>query len=121
MLARLEPSAPGGQRDLPGALRDLRTHYHATLPAAVVSRLLRAALTADAASAGAIADRISAGVSTALSTFLAERATALAAAVRDPANGITVAVTFPGMTRQSLTGPLPAGQVTVTPGWAHRG
>jgi hypothetical protein len=120
-LARLEPSTPGGQRDLPGALRDIRNHYHATLPAAVVSRLLRTALAANAASAGAIADRISAGVSTALSTFLAERATALAAAVRDPANGITITVTFPGVTRQSLTRRLPPGHVTVTPGWAHRG
>ena len=121
MLARLEPSAPGGQRDLPGALRDLRSHYQATLPVRVVSRLLHAALTADAASAGAIADRISAGVSAALSAFLTERATVLAAAVRDPANGITVTVTFHGVTRESLTGPLPAGQVTVKPGWAHRG
>jgi hypothetical protein len=121
ILARLEPSAPGGQRDLPGTLRDLRSHYHATLPPRVVSRLLHAALTADAASAGAIADRISAGVNAALSAFLTERVTAFAAAVRDPANGITVTVTFPGVTRQSLTGPLPAGQVTVRPGWAHRG
>jgi hypothetical protein len=83
-----------------------------------------AAAAADGAPAGAAApaaEKLSAAVSSALSTFLTQRATAFAAAVRDPAEGITVQVTFPGVTRQGLAGDLPPGEVTVRPGWPRRG
>jgi hypothetical protein len=115
LLARLD--APG--RDLPGILAELRKHYADSLPAVVVGRLLRHSLAPDAAHAGPVADRVTAGVTAALSAFLTERAAQLAAAVRDPAQGVTIAVTFPGVTRAGLDSALPAGQVAVTPGWRH--
>jgi hypothetical protein len=113
LLPRLD--APG--RDLPGILAELRKHYADTLPAVIVSRLLRHSLAPDAAHAGPVADRVTAGVTTALSTFLTERAALLATAVRDPAQGVTITVTFPRVTRAGLDSDLPAGQVAVTPGW----
>ena len=64
-----------------------------------------------------MADRVTAGVTAALSAFLTERAAQLAAAVRDPAQGVTISVTFPGVTRAGLDSALPTGQVAVTPGW----
>ncbi|WP_395110166.1 hypothetical protein [Actinomadura sp. SCN-SB] len=67
-----------------------------------------------------IGEKVSAAVGAALSAFLTERAVTFAAAVRDPADGVSVRIAFPGVTRQSLSGALPAGQVTVRPGWPRR-
>jgi hypothetical protein len=120
MLAKLAPGR-GGAKDLPGALAALTTHFGAALPAAVVGRLLRTKVVPDAAQAGPIADRVATAVSAAVSGFLTQRDHALAAAARDPANGLTITVTFAGVTRQALDGTLPAGQVSVSPGWSRRG
>jgi hypothetical protein len=119
LLARLSPAGRGAP-DLPGALAALAAHAGAALPAAVVARLLRSKIVPDATQAGPIADRVASAVTAAMSAFLTGRAHALAAAVRDPANGITLTVTFRGVTRQSLDTTLPAGQVAVTPGWSRR-
>jgi hypothetical protein len=108
-------------RDLPGALAALRRHYTDALPDVVVQRLLRRSLVPDAARARAVADRIGAGVTAALSAFLTDRVAQLTTAVRDPANGVTIAVTFPGVSRAALDAPLPSGQVTVAPGWGRHG
>jgi hypothetical protein len=121
LLGRLEPAARGGQRDLPGTLAELRRHYQAALPAAVVARVLRGGLATDAAHASAIADQLVAGITAALSGFLTQRAAALVAAVRDPTNGITLTVTFAGVSKQTLASALPTGQVSVAPGWPRRG
>lgn len=107
-------------RNLPGALAALRTHYADALAAALVGRLLRRWAAPDAAGAGAVADRVGAAVAAALSTFLAERSAQLTAAVRDPADGVTLTVTFPGVTRAALGSALPAGRVDVGPGWRPR-
>jgi len=117
LLARLDAPA----RDLPGTLAELRKHYADALPAVLVGRLLRRSLAPDAAHAGAVADRVTAGVTAALSAFLTERAAQLAAAVRDPAEGVTITVSFPGVTRAGLDSALPTAQVAVTPGWRRRG
>jgi hypothetical protein len=112
-----------GNRNLPGALAALGRHYGDALPVAAVARLLRrrgghaGAADGGAARAGAAADRITAAVTAALSAFLTERSAQLAAAVRDPADGVTISVAFPGVTRSTLDAALPAGQVTVEPGW----
>jgi hypothetical protein len=116
-LARLDAPA----RDLAGTLTELRKHYADALPAALVGRLLRRSLVPDAARARAVADKVTAGVTAALSAFLTERAAQLAAAVRDPANGVTITVTFPGVTRAGLDSALPTAQVAVEPGWRRRG
>jgi hypothetical protein len=117
LLARLDAPA----RDLPGALTELRKHHADTLPAVLVGRLLRRSLVPDAPRARAVADKVTAGVTAALSAFLTERAAQLVAALRDPANGVTITVTFPGVTRAGLDAALPTAQVAVEPGWRRRG
>jgi hypothetical protein len=107
-------------RNLPGALAALRTHYADALAAAVVGRVLRRGVAPDAARAGAMADRVAAAVAAALSTFLGERSAQLTAAVRDPADGVTLTITLPGVTRAALGSALPAGRVAVGPGWGPR-
>jgi hypothetical protein len=112
----------GTKPDLPGALAALGRSYAIALPAAVVGRLLRRSVVPDAAKAGAVADRVTAAVTTALSTYLTERSAQLATAARDPANGMTITVAFPGVSPAALAdAPLPAGQVSVQPGWSRRG
>jgi hypothetical protein len=120
LLTKLEPGQ-GRQADLRGALADLQAHYAAALPAAVVGRLLRSGLLPNAADAGRVADQATSAVSAALSAFLTERAQQLAGAARSRAEGVTITVTFPGVSKQLLTDktaqPWPAGRVTVTEGW----
>ncbi len=76
--------------------------------------------TASEAGSAAAGGKVTAAVTAALSAFLSQRATAFAAAVRNPADGVSVKVTFPGVTRQSIDGDLPAGVVSVEPGWPRR-
>jgi phenylpyruvate tautomerase PptA (4-oxalocrotonate tautomerase family) len=120
LAAKLTPATPGQPADLAGALTMLQDHYKLTLPARIAGRLVRRGLQPDTAKAAATADKIIAGVSAALSAMLKERPHLIAAAVRDPADGITITVTFPGLTRESLDAPLPAGTVEVSPGWEVR-
>jgi hypothetical protein len=115
LLARLDATP----RDLAGALGALRRHYIDVLPGIVGRRLRHRSLEPDAAKARAVGDRIAAGVTAALSAFLTERVAQLTAAVRDPADGVTITVTFAGVTRATLGAPLPVGTVTVRPGWRH--
>lgn len=117
ILTRLDASP----RDLPGALAALRRHYLDVLPAALVHRLARYSLITDTARARAVADRVTVAVTAALSTLLTDQAAQLATAAKNQAEGVTITVTFPGVTRTSLEAPLPAGQVTVRPGWRHHG
>jgi hypothetical protein len=117
LLARLDASP----RDLPGALAALRRHYLDVLPHLVVHRLMRRSLVPDPARARVVADRVTAGVTAALSALLTDRAAQLTTAVRDPADGVTIIVTFPGVTRAGLEAPLPVGQATVQPGWRRHG
>ncbi len=121
-LARLHPAAQGAPRDLAGVLTAVRRVYAPVLGPVLAQRLLRRGLVPDPDLAAAAGRRVSAAVGAALSTFLAERSSALSAAVQDPAAGVTLAVTFTGVTRSSLTTAAPLrGQVTVVPGWGHRG
>jgi hypothetical protein len=120
LLTKLEPGQ-GGKADLGGALAALQAHYAAALPAAVVGRLLRSGLVPGAADAGRVAEQATSAVTAALSAFLTERAQQLVGAARSRAEGVTITVTFPGVTRQLLTQKdaqaWPAGRVTVTEGW----
>lgn len=120
LAAKLTPATPGQAADLAGALTMLQHHYQPTLPGRIAGRLVRRGVQPDTAKAAATADKIIAGVSAALSSMLKERPHLIAAAVRDPADGITITVTFPGVTRESLDAPLPAGTVAVSPGWEVR-
>lgn len=121
VLARLHPAVQGAPRDLAGVLTALRRVYAPELGPVLAHRLLRRGLVTDPALAAAAGRRVSAAVGAALSTFLTQRSGDLSGAVQDPAAGITLAVTFAGVTRSSLTTAAPfRGQVTVAPGWGHR-
>lgn len=120
LAAKLTPATPGQPADLAGALTMLQEHYKLTLPGRIAGRLVRRGLQPDTAKAAATADKIIAGVSAALSAMLKERPHLIVAAVRDPADGITITVTFPGVTRESLDAPLPAATVAVSAGWEVR-
>jgi hypothetical protein len=121
LLNRLDPAARRGTGDLPGAMAELTAHLQSALPTALNARLIKHGVAADAAAAGPITERVSAGTLAALSEFLSTRAHLLASAVRDPAQGVTVTVTFAGISKESLATALPAGQVSVTPGWGRHG
>ena len=114
MLARL--TRVGGA-DLPGALQVLQRIYRSTLPVVLVTRLLRHGLSQNTSAAAGVADKITAAVSAALSENLRQRASALTDSVRAPAQGLTVTVTFTGVTRADLTANLARPTVTATPGW----
>ncbi len=120
LAEKLSPSGPGRQPDLAGVLAALREHYGTRLAALAGERLTRLALVADAAQAKAVSERLVAAATTALSTSLKERPHLIAAAVRDPLQGIMITITFPGVTKESLTKELPAGVVAVTAGWRRR-
>jgi hypothetical protein len=120
LLDRLAPPATGGAADLPGAMAALQAQVQGAVPPAVAARLVKAQVVPDEAAAGPLAEKVTAAVLAALSDFVTNKAHDLAGAVRDPADGVTVTVTFPGVTRETLAAALPPGQVGVTPGWAAR-
>jgi len=121
LLNQLDPAARRGAPDLPGALTELTNRLRTTLPARLARRFVRAGVVADVNAAAPAADRVVNGVVSAVSTFLSQRANLLTAAMRDPAPGATIVVTFAGISRQSLATTLPAGQVSVHPGWRRHG
>jgi hypothetical protein len=119
LAAKLAPTA-SGKPDPAAALTMLKEIYAATLPGRIVNRLMQRGLEPDATKAAAVADRVISGVTSVLSTALQERPHLIASAVQDPADGITITITFRGVTKESLGNPLPTGTVEVTPGWSPR-
>ena len=93
LLARLERTAPAGQRDLPSVLLGLQEQVSRTLPATLAARFLKRALAADASGAQQMADRVVASTTAGLSAFLTTNAAQLTTAVRDPADGVTITLT----------------------------
>jgi hypothetical protein len=116
LLARMERSAPSGQRDLPSVLLALRGLYEATLPALLAARLLKRKIVADPATARSVADRISASVTTGLSAFLTKSAAQFVAAVQDPADGVTITFTLNGFSMDKPDVDLSPAEVAVRPG-----
>ncbi|GAA3087692.1 hypothetical protein [Streptosporangium carneum] len=116
ILARLERSAPAGRRDLPSVLLMLRGQYGRILPAMLAARMLKRSLVVDQWRARTAADRVVAALTAGLSAFLTKSAAQLAAAVRDPADGVTITLTVDGLSREKVTGELPPAAVTVQPG-----
>jgi hypothetical protein len=121
LLNQLDPAARRGAPDLPGALTELTNRLRITLPARLARRFVRAGVVADVTAAAPVAERVVNGVVSAVSMFLSQRAHLLTAAMRDPAPGATIVVTFAGISKQSLATTLPAGQVSVHPGWHRNG
>jgi hypothetical protein len=119
LAAALTPGA-GKPADVAAALAVLETRFTSPLTARIVHRLRRGGLTPDVSTATLVAGKVVAGVNAALSGLLKERPHLIMASLQDPADGITITVTFAGVTKESLNGSLPVGTVAVHPGWRHR-
>ena len=83
----------------------------------VARRLLKSSLVTDPVAATQLAGSIAAATSTGIATYLVQAGAQLAAAVADPAEGVTVAVTFDGLT--GTPGQLPKPEVVASPGWPN--
>ncbi|MFC9434983.1 hypothetical protein [Nocardia sp. NPDC057030] len=114
LQARLQRAAPAGQRDLPAVLSALREIFLPRLQYRIARRLLKAAVVTDPAAAAKLAGELTAATSTGLATYLAQRGAQVAAAVADPADGVTLTVTFTGVAPDSAQ--IPAPEVVATPG-----
>ncbi|MBT2514623.1 hypothetical protein [Arthrobacter sp. ISL-30] len=121
MLALLQPSSPATRRDLPSVLAALRQLYEPRLPEILAARMVRHALAKDAADAAAPVDALLKALATALSKFLTQRAAQLAAAVAEPANGVTLSITFQDLTKEKLGGTVQPPEVAVHAGWKSSG
>ncbi len=114
MQARLQRAAPAGQRDLPAVLSALREIFLPRLHYRIARRLLQAELSTDPVAAAKLAGDLTAATSTGIATYLAQRGAQFAAAVADPADGVTLTVTFTGVAADS--GQLPVAEVVAIPG-----
>ncbi|MFN6546616.1 hypothetical protein [Mycolicibacterium nivoides] len=114
LQARLQRSAPSGQRDLPGLLNALRQIVLPRLQYRIARRLVNASTVKDPTAAAQLAGAMSAATTTALATFLVKSGAQLASAVADPADGVTITVTFEGV--GSSPSQVPAPTVAVAPG-----
>ncbi len=117
LQARLQRSAPAGQRDLPAVLAALREIALPRLQYRVARRLLKSSMVTDPVAATELAGSIAAATSTGIAMYLLQAGAQLAAAVADPAEGVTVAVTFDGLT--GTPGQLPKPEVVASPGWPN--
>ena len=114
LQARLQRSAPAGQRDLPAVLAVLRDIALPRLQYRVARLLLKSSLVTDPVVATEIAGSVAAATSTGMATYLVKAGAQLAAAVADPADGVTIAVTFDGLT--GTPGQVPRPEVVAKPG-----
>ncbi|WP_066903529.1 hypothetical protein [Millisia brevis] len=114
LQARLQRAAPSGQRDLPGVLLALWQVALPRLPYRIARRLVGSSTVTDATAAARIGTAITAATRTGITTFLTHSGAQFAAAVADPADGVTITVTFDGVG----AGPtqVPAPTVSVSPG-----
>ncbi|WP_052690522.1 hypothetical protein [Pseudarthrobacter chlorophenolicus] len=117
VLALLQPSSPSARRDLPSVLAALRGLYESRLPLLLASRLVRHQLAKDAAEASAPVDALLKALAASLSRFLSQRSAQLAAAVAEPAHGVTITATFHDITRDKIGGAVQPPDVSVHAGW----
>lgn len=121
LLALLQPPSPTARRDLPSVLAALRQLYEPRLPQILTGRMVRHALAKDAAEAAAPVDALLKALAAALSKFLTQRAAQLAAAVAEPANGVTISLTFQDLTKEKLGATVQPPEVAVHAGWKSSG
>lgn len=117
VLALLQPSSTSARRDLPSVLAALRGLYEGRLPLILTSRLVRHQLAKDAAEASAPVDALLKALAASLSKFLSQRSAQLAAAVAEPAHGVTITATFHDITRDKLGAAVQPPDVSVHAGW----
>lgn len=117
LSALLQPASPSARRDLAGALGQVKAAYGAKLPAVVAERLLKHSLVSGPADATAVAGRMVAALSAALSAYLTQHSPQFVAAVADRDDGVVFDVTFAEVTREKLAGAIAPPEVSVSPGW----
>jgi hypothetical protein len=114
------------RREVPRVLAWLKDRYQRLAPAVFTARILRHSQTLPGGGlAPAAAERLAAlmteALTQALSTFLKDRHGELAAAVRDPSQGVTLTFTFAAPEWATLLrAPISQPTITAQPGW-HRG
>ncbi|HET7399946.1 MAG TPA: hypothetical protein VFJ94_15635 [Intrasporangium sp.] len=118
LVSSMQRTAPAGQRDLPAVLTELQAIYLDRLADKVSRRLLRSSAVTDPAAARRIGAAVASATSSGISRYLIQRGASLAAAVADPAAGVTITVTFLGLTGDPTRVP-PPPQVSAQPGWHH--
>ncbi|MFD6393321.1 hypothetical protein [Nocardia sp. NPDC060259] len=116
LQARLQRSSPAGQRDLPAVLTALREVVLPRLQYRIARRLVKSSIVKDPVAAAQLAGAIAGSTTTGISTYLVQRGAQLATAVADPADGVTITVTFDGLTDNPSQ--VPAPTVAATPGTA---
>jgi hypothetical protein len=114
LQVRLQRTATSGQRDLPGVLTALREIYLPHLKLRITHRLLKSSLVTDPVAAAQLAQSLVAATNAGISAFLTHKGAQLAAAVADPAEGVTIRITFNGI--GSTASQVSAPVVTVIPG-----
>ena len=117
LQAALQRSAPAGQRDLPAVLTSLREVLLPRLRTRVARSLLRSGFVTDPAAAATLAGRVAAAAGRGLSSYLTQRGAQLSAAVADPAEGVTLLLTFDSI--GTRPGQVPVPEVVAHPGWIH--
>lgn len=78
---------------------------------------MRHQLAKDAAEASAPVDALLKALAASFSKFLSQRSAQLAAAVAEPAHGVTITATFHDVTRDKLGGAVQPPDVSVHAGW----
>jgi hypothetical protein len=111
---RMQRSAPAGQRDLPAVMTALDRIYSSQLKFRIARRLVNSSVVADPSAAAKLAVALAAAVRNAISAFLVQRGAVLAAAIADPADGVTIRITFNGLGANPQQVPTPT--VTAVPG-----
>jgi len=117
LQAALQRSAPAGQRDLPAVLTSLREVLLPRLRTRVARSLLRSGSVTDPAAAAALAGHVAGAAGRGLSSYLTQRGAQLSAAVADPAEGVTLVLTYNGI--GTRPGQVPVPEVVAHPGWIH--
>jgi hypothetical protein len=114
LQAHMQRSAPAGARDLPAVLTELERIYVSHLKFRVARRLINSSVVKDPTAAAKLGGAVTAAAQKGLSAFLLQRGAALAAAIADPADGVTIRLTFDGLGADPAQ--VPAPTVAAIPG-----
>ncbi len=116
LQAGMQRSEPAGQRDLPRALTAIQDVVLPRLQYRIARRLIKSSLFKDPAAAAQLAGTLAAATSTGISTFLTQQGAKFASVLSDPADGVTITVTFDGIDPSSSQTPPAAVDVVAGAG-----
>lgn len=114
LQADMQRSEPAGRRELPKALATIQQIVLPRLQYRIARRLIKTSLVSDPAAAAQLAGTLAAATSTGISAFLTAQGAKFASALSNPADGVTITVTFDGISAGTSQAPSPT--VDVAPG-----